>query len=461
MSRQAARPRGSSARKHAGLRVTAILAVYNEEDFIGATLEHLISQGIGAYLIDHSSTDGTVKEAARFLGRGLGKIERFPDESGFPAEDAGKFAWRDLLRRKQQLAEIIDADWFIHNDADELRESPWPHLNLQQAIAAVDRLGYNAIDSAVFNFWPGARGYRKGDDPLKSFRHCEPAREFDRLQIKCWKKTAAVDLVSSGGHEAAFAERRVFPVRFLCRHYPIRSQAQGARKVWKERLPRIDPAERAMGWHVQYDGLRPGQRLLRDPSGLTVYDPEQVRLQLFLRHRGVEELEARLGQERAACTEEAAKARHEVDSLRRELAARTEDVEWYRREWKVRDLETERAGMAQQRLETELRERVAELEDARRVHESAIESLRREHAAAVEGLRHEHGRGVANLRGELAAAEQARAEREALIQHMRSDIAQLQDTLMHREARIAELLASLSWRVAAPGRALYRLLKGE
>ena len=65
-----------------------------------------------------------------------------------------------------------------------------------------------------------------------------------------------VSLARSGGHQAEFAGRRVCPEAADLKHYPIRSSEQGARKVLTERVPRFDPVERAMSWHVQYD--RPG-----------------------------------------------------------------------------------------------------------------------------------------------------------------------------------------------------------
>ena len=206
----------------ASFSVTAIMSAYNEEDIIGLSIQHLIEQGVSVYLIDRASTDGTVAEAQRFAGKGLIGIERLADESGFPAEDAQPLTWGHLLERKQKLAQELDGDWFIHHDADEFRESPWPHLDLCQAIRQAHAAGYNAIDFAAFAFPPTDDNYRKGDDLRTTFRYCEPARRFDRLRINAWKRSP-VDLVSSGGHEAIVPERRVFPVRFLLRLYPIRN----------------------------------------------------------------------------------------------------------------------------------------------------------------------------------------------------------------------------------------------
>jgi len=126
--------------------VTAIMAARNEEDIIGLSIQHLVEQGVAVYLIDRGSTDGTVAEAERFVGKGLIGIERFPAESDASAEDAQHSTWGHLLERKQKLAQELDGDWFIHHDADEFRESPWPHLDLCQAIRRVEEAGYNAID---------------------------------------------------------------------------------------------------------------------------------------------------------------------------------------------------------------------------------------------------------------------------------------------------------------------------
>ena len=190
---------------------------------------------------------------------------------------------------------VIDANWFMHHDADEFRESPWPERSLHGAIRRVDTLGYNAIDFTSLDFWPVHDRFRAGDSVRDAFTWHAPQAPYDRVQIRCWKKTAhPVDLASSGGHEARFPDRAVFPLRFILRHYPVRGQAHGERKMFAERRERFLPEERARGWHVQYDHLRDGASFIRDPSTLTPYDGDAVRLALTLRHRGVEALEASL-----------------------------------------------------------------------------------------------------------------------------------------------------------------------
>jgi glycosyltransferase involved in cell wall biosynthesis len=272
-----------------GLRITAIIAAYNEADIIGQTVGDLVRQGIAAHVLDNHSTDGTVAVLEPFEETGLVRIESFPPGAS-DGDEQNRFSLARILARKEQLARELDADWFINHDADEFRESPWLHLSLREGIELVDRLGYNAIDFAVLNFWPTGNGFEAASDIREVFRHFAPAEAFDRTQIRCWKKTESLDLESSGGHDAQFPLRRVFPVRFILRHYPIRSQAHGTRKVFKERKPRFSEDERRRGWHVHYDAIGRGHQFLRDPKTLRVYDPEEVRVDLQIHHRELETL---------------------------------------------------------------------------------------------------------------------------------------------------------------------------
>ncbi len=298
------------------LTVTAIIAAFNEEDVIGPVLADLVDQGIRVYLIDQGSTDGTLAEAKRAGGRGLVGAEQLVGED---------FSLARIIRRKEVLAAELDSDWLINADADEFRESPWPGVSFFEGIQQVDRMGWNAIDFEVLNFPPIDDSFRKGADPREVFRFCERASFVDRLQVRCWKKQPGpLDLVSSAGHEARFAGRRVFPLRFLLRHYPIRSQAHGERKLFRERRPRYATDERARGWHVQYDGILEGASFLREPSSLTPYDPWTARVDLALRHRGVEDLEAELVRQGEGLHAELREQRAELAAVRQDLAAVTD-----------------------------------------------------------------------------------------------------------------------------------------
>lgn len=367
--------------------VVALISAYNEVDIIGHVVGDFIAQGIHVYLLDDGSTDGTPAVVEPFLGRGVIAIERLNDTLADRAP--GRFEWERILRRKAQLAAELPADWFIHNDADEFRESPWPGIALSGAIRMVDRLGYNAIDSARLDFWPTAGDVPFGADPRQHLTHWSEPAPYDRAQIRCWRRTERpVDLFSTGGHEARFEGRRVFPIRFVLKHYPIRGSQHGRRKVFAERRERFLPSERAIGWHVQYDECDHHTEFRRPADELNAYDEEGFKVHLSIDHRGVEELHAEVGR-----LEEAA------------------------------------------RQVNHLRERAVRLEAAEQTLTTTAEKLRE---------------ALVNL-----AALDARLEQST------QTMATLHSALANAETEIQALRASISWKVTAPGRAVFRLITGR
>ena len=308
-------------------RTIALVAAYNEADVISAVIGHLVESGVDVYLIDNRSTDDTVSEARPWLGKGLLEIEEFPASA--PPE-GNPFDWTGILRRKEELAASLDANWFQHHDADEFREAPWPGMKLGEGIRWVDRLGYNCIDFRVFNFPPVDDSFERGD-PREHFRYWSEAGEFDRSQLKCWKNDGGpVSLVPSGGHEVGIPNRRIFPIPFLLRHYPIRGQAHGHRKIFSDRRGRFVERERARQWHIQYDGVEEGTSFLADPATLRPFDADQVRLELMLdnavtRHEKWLADRARDEAEAAGKEAEAARQRAE-ESAEFERRARDQEI---------------------------------------------------------------------------------------------------------------------------------------
>ncbi|MRR34214.1 glycosyltransferase [bacterium] len=266
-------------------RVMALISAHNEGDVIYHVIGDLIRQGVQVYLLDHCSTDNTVAEASRWLGKGLIHIENFPKDAGYPEANEKQYIWSQILKRKEELAAQLDADWFIHSDADEFREAPWPGLTLAEGIRVADAQGYSALDFELLNFRPVNNDFVPGSDIRLALRHYEPCEDFNALQIKAWKNLRLpVRIVDNGGHDISFDGRRVFPVKFILRHYPIRSQSHGLRKVFAERKQRFNSIERNVGWHVQYDHIASEKHnFLHDPARLPVYDGNAVRLSVLSR----------------------------------------------------------------------------------------------------------------------------------------------------------------------------------
>jgi len=244
-------------------KVVAIMTVYNEEDVVGPAIEKLVGDGVGVYVIDNWSTDKSMEIVRAFEGRGLVGLERFPDA---PSD---RFVLRALLHRVAAVAAELGADWYVHHDADESRSGPWPNLGLRNALWRVDQAGFSAVDHTVANYRPIDNAFEPGSDFERHMRHFEFGRSRDLLlQTKAWKNVGPVDLATAAGHEVAFRGRRIFPYKFLLKHYPIRSQSHGERKVIRERAARWDPHERSLGWHSHYDEIVSNPSFLREPGDL-------------------------------------------------------------------------------------------------------------------------------------------------------------------------------------------------
>lgn len=242
------------------LRVVALLATYNERRFVGGCLEHLHRQGVETYLIDNCSVDGTVEIAERHLGRGLIGIEEFSRD--------GVYDWRGLLGRKERLARELEADWFIHLDADELRLPPPGHSTLSEALAFADRQGDNAVNFFEFTFVP-TRESPDHDHPgfqqtlLTYYPFCPESPH----RVNAWKAAAAPEpaLVPSGGHRVRFPGLKMHPISFPMKHYLFLSIPHAVEKYVQRRY---DPDEVESGWHGWRARLSEGDLWLPSESEL-------------------------------------------------------------------------------------------------------------------------------------------------------------------------------------------------
>ena len=242
---------------------TAIIEVYNERDILPWTVWHLRDQGCRVYVMDNWSTDGSY-EILKSLG--VWGWERWPAEPS-PVHDLPA-----VLNRKADLAAGFGPCWIIHHDADEIRRTPWPALSLAEGFKRVEAEGYNAIDHRKYNFWAVDNGYL--GDPETYFRfYLLEHLDYRLPHVQAWLNPPGVrvDLSSGAGHHVKFPGLSIHPDKWTLKHYPIRSQFQGQRKIFRERLPRYRPDLHAQDWHVQYDFASPGGSLLRDPSDLALW----------------------------------------------------------------------------------------------------------------------------------------------------------------------------------------------
>ena len=249
------------------MRIIAILATYNEEHFIANCLENLLGQGLQVYLVDNDSTDNTIAIAERYSGRGLIGIETLPR--------AGVFSLRQQCARKEALAATLDADWFIHVDADQIVLSGQSTLKLSQALAEVDAQGYNAVYFHQFVFVPTQES-PEHDHPhyQHTMRWYYPHESSFPHSLRAWRRQdAPVELSWSGGHRVRFPGLQMCPAPFRYRHYLFLSIEHAMRKYVQKNF---DPTELAAGWHGWRARLRPEAFRLPFQTELRHYESDDT-----------------------------------------------------------------------------------------------------------------------------------------------------------------------------------------
>ena len=262
-------------------RVIAFMAAYNEEDIIVQSIRKWAEQGVSVHVLENWSTDATYDLAKALEGHLPVTVERFPKDGPSP-----HFDWGAMLGRMEELSGEIKADWFVRRGADEVLMSPWPGVSYRDGLYRVEQAGYNCVDHAVIEFHPVDDGFAAGADHEAYFRHFDFGTHFSHFQQrKAWKNYGQpISMAQSGGHDVPFEGRRVYPFKFLLKHYPVRSQQHGEKKVFRERKARWNPLERAKGWHVHYDAIGKGHQFVRNASEQLLFDEEHFH-QTFLVER--------------------------------------------------------------------------------------------------------------------------------------------------------------------------------
>jgi glycosyltransferase involved in cell wall biosynthesis len=242
------------------VKIVALIEVFNEERYLPTCLRFLSEHGVGTYIVDNGSTDRTLEIASSELGGCVLGIEE--------SRRYGVFSLYPQLQRKERLAATLDADWFVHMDADEIRLPPPRYRTLQDALVAVDAAGFNAVSFLEFTFVPTLEHPdHDHSDYVATMRWYYPFRPRVTHRLNAWKRQPApVELAAFGGHEVRFPGRRVSPVRFPMKHYPYLSRAHAIQKYVQRQ---VDQTERARwGWHKW--------RGLLEPSAISLLSEQEL-----------------------------------------------------------------------------------------------------------------------------------------------------------------------------------------
>jgi GT2 family glycosyltransferase len=253
-------------------RPVALMTTFNDIDIIDAVIAHTLAQGMRLVVLDNWSTDGTYEKllARRKL---LDSLERFPPEGPSPTFDSYR-----ILCRQEEIAAKYPGQWITIQASDELRVSPWKGVTMREGLYLAEQSGATCVDLSILDFRPVDNLYKSGCDPESTLKYCEFGKhESCLIQQKTWKQPVEkVQIAVSGGHAVFFEGKQVYPYKFLLKHYSIRSQTHGERKVFGMRQNRWNMEERQkFGWHTHYDDVKTGHNFLRDPKDLIRYEPNR------------------------------------------------------------------------------------------------------------------------------------------------------------------------------------------
>jgi glycosyltransferase involved in cell wall biosynthesis len=221
------------------MKITAILAIRNEEAYLANCLRHLVQNDVDFVIIDNGSSDSSseIYRRLEFAANLIG-VEEEPFH--------GTFSLADQLRRKLKVAEAVDADWIIHLDADEIMHSYRDGESLNEALCRLDSEGWTVVNFDEFVFLPIESSYVTdvgGYQPISHYYFFQPSSP--RL-MRAWRRAGAWSMVKSGGHVLTGDDVRLAPEHLALRHYIVRNREHAFTK-YPTRL--FASEDLALGWH--------------------------------------------------------------------------------------------------------------------------------------------------------------------------------------------------------------------
>lgn len=221
------------------MRITAILSIRNEAEYIGNCLAHLVHNGLDFIVIDNESDDRTVDivRQDRFA-RHLVDLRSHP----YP----GYFDWQGLMQAREKAASECGADWVLFVSADEIMHSRREAETLSDAIHRIADTGAQVIDFEEFVFLPVDTDYvsdAEGWQPLRHYYFFQPAPV--RL-MRARRTDLDVSHIEMGGHTLVGSPYRLADEKMVLRHYIFRSR-QHAEQKYTQRV--FAESEVKRGWH--------------------------------------------------------------------------------------------------------------------------------------------------------------------------------------------------------------------
>ena len=215
--------------------VTAILRVRDDAKVLDHTLGWLASEGIQTTVVDGGSTDGSVRIAEGWMGRGVDAVLRGGSEAeaSFLSESLGSGRTRG---------------WLLRLGANERVESPLPNMGLRKTLGRMEAAGWDVVAATTVEVGPGP-----GDDGRSDFgRGPRP-----------WRFALPNPSAEPVARVAGSPSTRRSPYNLLVRSYPVGRAADRAR-------PAPDSSAPPAAWEA-WDETARGDYLIERLSGHGIF----------------------------------------------------------------------------------------------------------------------------------------------------------------------------------------------
>jgi glycosyltransferase involved in cell wall biosynthesis len=217
------------------MKIVAIICVRNEVVYLREVIPYLKNEKIDVILIDNESTDETLDVISGAEYRNIHHVEKLPFN--------GSFDLSAQLNAKFAVIENADADWIIHQDADEILQSPTEWGGLRRHIELADSHGFNVLNFNEIVMLPA-------NPEVDDFIHNNSNYYFFEPRplrlMRAWKKAAKLVNSHSGGHVLDGDDVVVYPERMLLKHFIVRSQQHAFEKYLGRTFSSTDLDK---GWH--------------------------------------------------------------------------------------------------------------------------------------------------------------------------------------------------------------------
>lgn len=190
------------------LNIAATIMCRNEEDIIGANIEHHINQGVKWFVVTNNNSTDTTRNI----------LSKYPEVKEIIDSDDDTHNQSKCVTKMAKIANKLKPDWIIHLDADEL----WSGLT------RLRDTDHNAFGSVRMFLHPPVNS----DFDLNKMRYY---LDFSAtgLQDECKVGHRPDDdvVITHGNH--GFADKRpmLFTTEIWRHHYPVRSCEQFVRKT--------------------------------------------------------------------------------------------------------------------------------------------------------------------------------------------------------------------------------------